>query len=125
MPEETAPILLQLAKEEYCYLTTTGRRTGNPHQIEIWFGAGDSYIYLMAGNHGSDWVLNLRKDPHVTVRIAKHGFQGMAYPVMDPQEQLSARHLLADKYEQWEEGRTLSEWAGTALVVRIDLVKQE
>ena len=26
-----------LAGETYCYLTTTGRVTGKPHTIEIWF----------------------------------------------------------------------------------------
>ncbi len=25
----------------YLYLTTTGRRSGNPHEIEIWFVAHD------------------------------------------------------------------------------------
>src|SRR5215210_3089845 len=26
-----------LAEENFCYLTTTGRITGRPHEIEIWF----------------------------------------------------------------------------------------
>ena len=29
--------LRQHAADDFCYLTTTGRRTGNPHEIEIWF----------------------------------------------------------------------------------------
>jgi hypothetical protein len=31
---------------QFCYLTTTGRRTGRAHTIEIWFGED-------AGRHGS------------------------------------------------------------------------
>jgi hypothetical protein len=31
-----------LADEEFCYLTTTGRVTGRPHEIEIWFALEDS-----------------------------------------------------------------------------------
>jgi hypothetical protein len=27
-----------LAEEDYCYLTTTGRVSGEPREIEIWFG---------------------------------------------------------------------------------------
>jgi hypothetical protein len=27
----------QLAAADYCYVTTTGRVTGNPHTIVIWF----------------------------------------------------------------------------------------
>ena len=27
-----------LINEEFCYLTTTGRVSGKPREIEIWFG---------------------------------------------------------------------------------------
>ena len=44
-----------LAQEEYCYLTTTGRVSGNPHEIEIWFGMKDNTLYLLSGGgHKSD-----------------------------------------------------------------------
>ena len=76
--QTVSDLLGNLAKEDYCYLTTTGRLTGNPHEIDIWFGVQNSSIYLMAGNHRSDWVKNLLKDPNVTVRIAKHNFMGTA-----------------------------------------------
>jgi deazaflavin-dependent oxidoreductase (nitroreductase family) len=115
-------LLTSLAKEDFCYLTTTGRVTGNPHQIEIWFGARDHNIYLMSGGREkADWVKNLRKDPNVTVRIASHHFHGTARLVADEQEELTARHLLADKYREREADGSLSEWAQTALVVAIDL----
>lgn len=122
MQENAAKLLSQLAKEDYCYLTTTGRVSGKPHQIEIWFGVNGSSIYLMAGNHRSDWVLNSRKDPHVTVRIGSHHFNGTTRIVSDEQEQTSMRYVLAEKYQEWDDGRTLSEWARTALVVGIDLL---
>jgi deazaflavin-dependent oxidoreductase (nitroreductase family) len=121
MPKDVSELLSQLAKEDYCYLTTTGRVSGRPHEIEIWFGAGDAGIYLMAGDHRSDWVRNLLKDPAVQVRIGRHRFNGAARLVRDEHEELSARYMLAEKYQEWEDGRTLSEWARTALVVGIDL----
>src|SRR5439155_642959 len=56
--------------EDFCYVTTTGRRTGNPHQIEIWFGSDGDTIYLLSGGGDrSDWFKNLRADPAVLVRI--------------------------------------------------------
>lgn len=118
-------ILSSLAKEEYCYLTTRGRLTGRPHQIEIWFALRDSILYLMAGNHRSDWVKNLLKDPHVTVRIAKHHFAGTARLVSEEQEEIMARNMLADKYNERETDGSLSEWARTALAVAIDLKEGE
>lgn len=37
--EDITAILAQLANEDFCYMTTTGRVSGRPHEIEIWFGA--------------------------------------------------------------------------------------
>ena len=126
MQDRAAELLSQLAKEDFCYLTTIGRVSGKSHQIEIWFGARESTIYLMAGNHRSDWVLNSLQDPHVTVRIAGHHFNGTAHLVSDEQEQMAVRHLLAQKYNEWDDdGSTLSEWARTALVVGFDLLLAE
>lgn len=115
-------LLANLVKEDFCYLTTTGRVSGRLHQIEIWFGAQNSSIYLMAGgSYGSDWVKNLLKDPNVRVKIAEHEFTGIARLVKDELEETTARNLLADKYKEREVDGSLSEWARTALPVAIDL----
>ena len=118
--------LSNLSTEEYCYLTTTGRVTGKLHEIEIWFVIHDTTLHLLAGGkHESDWVKNLIQNPSVTVRIAKHTFAGKARIVTDEKEEMRARTALAEKYQEWEEGRTLSQWARTALPVAIDLHQRE
>ncbi len=114
--------LASLKTEEYCYLTTKGRVSGKPHEIEIWFGVNEGKLYLLSGGkEKSDWVKNLLKDSNVSVRIAKQTFKGIARIVKDKKEDEMARYLLAEKYQEWEGGRTLSEWARTALVVGIDV----
>jgi deazaflavin-dependent oxidoreductase (nitroreductase family) len=120
--ESPTALFIRLAKENYCYVTTTGRKSGNPHEIEIWFGLKRRSLYLLSGNgEDSDWVKNMRALPRVTVRIAKHTFSGAVRFVSDEEEEKMARKLLATKYEQWHEGRPFSRWARTALVVAIDL----
>jgi len=115
-------LLSTVKDQDYCYLTTTGRVSGHSHEIEIWFGINDSILYLLSGGGDkSDWVKNLLKNPSVTVRIAKHTFIGTARPVTDDAEDTKARYMLAEKYQEWEEGRTLSQWARTALPIAIDL----
>ena len=114
-------LLSGLAKEEYCYLTTIGRVTEKPHEIEIWFGARESTLYLLSGSNSSDWVKNLLKTPSVTVRIGKYTFAGTARVVKEKEEDTTARYLIAEKYQEWEEGKRLSEWARTALPIAIDL----
>jgi deazaflavin-dependent oxidoreductase (nitroreductase family) len=114
--------LNDLKNEDYCYLTTTGRVTGNPHEIEIWFGLNETTLYLLSGGGDkSDWVKNLLKNPSVTVRVAKRTFSATARIVKDEAKQMLARNMLADKYKERESDGSLSEWARTALVVGIDL----
>jgi deazaflavin-dependent oxidoreductase (nitroreductase family) len=114
-------LLSTLASQEYCYLTTTGRVSGHPHEIEIWFGLQDSTLYLLSGSHRSDWVKNLLQNPDVSVRIAKHTFSGTARLVKNEQEEITARNMLADKYKERESDGSRSEWARTALPVAIEL----
>jgi len=121
-PDELAKRLAPLKGEDYCYITTQGRVSGRPHEIEIWFGIWDSTLYLLSGGGDkSDWVRNLLKNPMVRVRIAKHTFTGTARLVSDEKEDRAARRMLAEKYQEWSEGKPLSDWARTALPVGIDL----
>ncbi len=115
-------ILLSLSSEDFCYLTTKGRVSGRSHEIEIWFGVHGNTLYLLSGGgEGSDWVKNLLKEPAVTVRITEHNFAGIARVVSNEEEDTTARFMLAEKYQEWKEGKTLSDWARTALPVAIDL----
>jgi len=111
-----------LAEEHYCYLTTTGRITGKPHEIEIWFSCRDNTLYLLSqGMDRSDWVKNLLKNPSVTVRIREQTFQATARLVEDKDEELAARNLHADKYNERKVNGSLNGWAKSALVVGIDI----
>lgn len=119
-------LLAHLASEDFCYLTTTGRVSGRAHEIEIWFALNNATLYLLSGGMDqSDWVKNLLKDPSVRVRIANHKFAATARIVKNKQEEMMARYMLAEKYQEWEDGKTLSEWARTALPVAIDLPQND
>jgi len=109
--------LTRFDREEYCYLTTRGRKTGNPHEIEIWFVVHENTLYLMSGGGTkSDWVKNLMKEPNVSLRIAGQTFTASARVGADKDEK-QIRNLMADKYKEREADGSLSEWAQTALVV--------
>jgi len=111
-----------LANEEYCYVTTKGRVTGKPHEIEIWFGAiGDTIYLLSGGGDKAEWVKNMRVQPWVEVRIGKHNFKGQVRFELKTEEETQVRELLAAKYQGWRKGRRLSEWARSALAVAIEL----
>ena len=120
MPNQM-PNLDGLVAESFCYLTTTGRVTGRPHEIEIWFSLVPKTrtLYMLAGGDGADWVKNLRRDPAVTVRIADEALKGRARVVEDAGEDELARRLLVEKYER--RPGSLSGWRRRALPVAVDL----
>jgi deazaflavin-dependent oxidoreductase (nitroreductase family) len=110
-----------LASEQYCYLTTTGRKSGEPREIEIWFGLEGTTLYMLSGGRNrSNWVLNLMSDSDVKVRIGESRFDGRARIVTNVEEDARARELLLDKYAADYSG-DLSDWGRTALPVAVDL----
>lgn len=113
-----------VADDDYCYLTTTGRISGRPHTIEIWFALVGSTLYLLAGGRlGADWVRNLRRNPEVSVRIREATFSGRARALEEGDDDAAARRLLVEKYQPRYSG-DLTEWGRTALPVAIDLLTE-
>ncbi len=111
----------ELGSLDYCYVTTTGRTSGRPHTIEIWFAlAGDRVYLLSGGGDASDWVQNLRVHPTIGLRIGGRDMLAQAHVVEDPDEDELARRLVMEKYQPGYAG-DLEEWRRTALPVRIDL----
>ncbi len=112
--------LARWADESFCYLTTTGRRTGQAHRIEIWFATHAGRVYLLAGGREhSDWVRNLRANPRVIVQLGNQTRAGSARLLEpDTDEDRLARQLLVAKYTAVEDD--LEEWGRTALPVAID-----
>jgi deazaflavin-dependent oxidoreductase (nitroreductase family) len=109
---------------DFCYLTTTGRKTGLDRTIEIWFSLERDTVYLLSGGGSSaHWVKNLRADKRVKVKIGRKTYPGAARFVRAADEDGKARRLLAAKYEAWEPGQRLSSWARNSLVVAVDLAE--
>ena len=124
-PSSIASELAAHIGDDFCYLTTRGRVTGNPHEIEIWFAldtAVPTTLFLMAGaGDDSDWVRNLRADPAVTARVGDTTYVARAR-VVDPEsdEDERARTLVHDKFAPRYSG-DLTDWRGRALPVAIEI----
>lgn len=107
--------------DDFCYLTTTGRRTGRPHRIEIWYALDGGTLYLLAGGgRSSDWVQNLSTDPAVTVEIDGVIRPARARVLEAVEEAELARSLVFTKYSARYDGDLVS-WRARALPVGIDL----
>lgn len=113
------------AGTECCDVTTVGRVTGRPHEIEIWFGVAGDTVYLVSGNGPTaDWYRNALAHPEVVVRFGTQRHRGLARPVLDGDERRRAGDLMGAKYPAWDGdpaiGLTRHAWCYEVPVLAID-----
>jgi deazaflavin-dependent oxidoreductase (nitroreductase family) len=92
--------------EQFLYLTTRGRQSGLPREIEIWFTRFEYAFYVIAEHATSNWVRNLQADRKVTFRLsgaARPARARVLDPVADADRIEIVRQLSRDKYG-WGEG---------------------
>ena len=107
--------------DDYCYVTTTGRRSGRPHRIEIWYATHGDTLYLLAGGgRTSDWVQNLCAEPTVVVELDGDTRPARARVIEPGEEMERARMLVHAKYAPRNSG-DLTSWRDRALPVALDL----
>lgn len=114
-------------------ITTTGRRSGKPRRIEIWFYRFDGSIYLSGrpGSRTRDWLANLIAEPRFTFHL-KHGvvadLSAVATVITDRHER---RRVLAefvnefnDRHAVDDEPRAvLDDWVERSPLARVRFVE--
>jgi deazaflavin-dependent oxidoreductase (nitroreductase family) len=97
----------ELRGQPYLYLTTVGRKTGLPREIEIWFVVHEQSFYVFAeGFHRAQWVKNIARNSHVTVRMGDNRLEAVAQaldPAGDAAEWRAVQDLARQKYG-WGDG---------------------
>ncbi len=130
MTDPTQPIALSAAeaREQFCYLITTGRVSGKAHEIEMWFathpdGTDMTAVYCLSGGRDrSDWVKNVRANPALKIRIGPTTYAATGAVIEREAEEPRAREALAAKYHGWSGGELPNEWAKESLPVGFRLV---
>jgi deazaflavin-dependent oxidoreductase (nitroreductase family) len=113
--------LLQLAEEDFCYLTTIGRISGRPHTIEIWFALHEQTFYMLSGGRDKpDWVKNALHTPRVQLKINDSIFNGTARLITNIDEDSLARKIVFEKYVP-RTSDDLVDWSRTSLPIAIDI----
>ena len=93
-----------MANQQYLYLTTTGHKTGNPHEIEIWYVQHEDCYYLVADHsENAHWVQNIRANAKVTFRVGTLTFKGTGSIPMDAELITTVKAKMDDKYN-WSAG---------------------
>jgi deazaflavin-dependent oxidoreductase (nitroreductase family) len=103
-------------------ISTTGRKTGNPHRIDIIFHFFDERIYLsgMPGRK-KDWVVNLLANPEFAFHI-KQSFQrdlpALAKTVSDNKMR---KKVLAFITSKWDDVQDLEMWVESGTLIEVEL----
>jgi deazaflavin-dependent oxidoreductase (nitroreductase family) len=98
---------LIVTASKFLYLTTTGRVSGEPREIEIWFAERAGRFYLIAEHRErANWVRNIQAKPEVKMRVGDRELVGTARIVHDSQEPelTSAVKALFDAKYGWSDG---------------------
>ena len=111
-----APILYyklglgEMLGKRFLLLTTTGRKTGKPHNTPleyVYSPKEDSYRVSPGWGGNTDWYKNLRHNPYVTVQVGRLMFEAVAEPAPDEETAeymltASKRHPSMDKvWNRW------------------------
>ncbi|MEZ4662414.1 MAG: nitroreductase family deazaflavin-dependent oxidoreductase [Caldilineaceae bacterium] len=90
-----------LDRDETIDITTTGRNSGQPRRIEIWFRRVDGRTYITGTPGPRDWFANLQANPRFVFHL-KQSMQAdlpaTARVITDPAER---RRILADPVMRW------------------------
>jgi deazaflavin-dependent oxidoreductase (nitroreductase family) len=99
------------AAQSFLYLTTTGRVSGLPRTIEIWFVEREGRFYVVAERReNAQWVQNLQRDGAVLFRVGTRDETGPRAPatariVLEEEDDVLAevKSLMDAKYG-WSDG---------------------
>jgi len=112
----------RIADEKYIYLTTRGRKTGNPHTVELWFAIAGEKIYLSHEGAYSDWMKNILAGVEVEFKIGKIQFKGNARIAQAGEAFELGKHALYHKYYGEADEDTINDWFSESTIIEISMI---
>ena len=113
--------LAKIASRKTLHLTTTGRRTGKRHTVEVWFAAGKDKLYLSHEGKETDWMKNIKKNSKVTMAIGDRKFEGKATYLQDgTDESWRGKVALYEKYYGNSTKEVIEDWFSLSKVIMVE-----
>jgi deazaflavin-dependent oxidoreductase (nitroreductase family) len=113
--------LADVRSAKFIHLTTTGRRTGKLHTVELWFAVNDGKVYLSHEGEETDWMRNIKKNAWVIFEISGKNFAGKAQ-YLDEDEARIAKVALCEKYYGKASKEVIEDWFSLSKLLLIDAV---
>jgi deazaflavin-dependent oxidoreductase (nitroreductase family) len=110
-----------LERDRTIDITTTGRKTGLPRRIEIWFHNLDGHLYITGLPGRRDWYANLQVNPDFIFHLKESiraDLPAKARPIVDEAER---RAVLARILPNLGRQTDLDEWVVRSPLVEVEL----
>jgi deazaflavin-dependent oxidoreductase (nitroreductase family) len=114
----------RISDEKCIYLTTRGRKTGNPHTVELWFAMAGKKIYLSHEGEYTDWMKNILENGRVEFKIGKIQFQGNARIAEVWEVFELGKHALYLKYYGKADEDTIDDWFSESTITEISMIEK-
>lgn len=98
MDSRLAERLQRVARKQTLQLTHYGRKSGQPHQVTIWFMVDGESIFLATANVDRHWVKNVKQTPHVKMQVGAETFEGAARFIESAEEHRQVMARMREKY---------------------------
>lgn len=119
----TPDVRSALASDMTIDITTTGRHSGQPRRIEIWFLNIEGTLYIAGTPGPRDWLANLRAEPRFTFHLKQRvvaDLDAVATEVHDVDER---RAVFESAEAGWYRGQCpVARLVDSAPLVRVNLV---
>lgn len=108
-----------LARDRVIDITTTGRISGRPSRVEMWFHNLDGEIYISGSPGTRDWYANLLATPDFTFHLKKSlvtDLPARATPITDPD---ARRSIMARILRGINSSGNLDDWVARSPLVAV------
>jgi deazaflavin-dependent oxidoreductase (nitroreductase family) len=110
-----------LERDQTIDITTTGRKTGLPRRIEIWFHNLDGHLYITGLPGRRDWYANVQANSEFIFHLKESvqaDLSARARPIVDETER---RAILTRILQNLGGQRDLEEWVARSPLVEVEL----
>jgi deazaflavin-dependent oxidoreductase (nitroreductase family) len=111
-----------LEQDQTIDITTTGRKSGKPRRIEIWFHNLSGRLYITGTPGRRDWYANMRANPRFTFHLKRStqaNLPAIARPILDEKER--QRVLARVLNNVGRDPSQLDEWVKNSPLVEVEL----
>jgi len=116
-----AAIERALTTDSLIDMTTIGRKTGNPHTVEIAFHNFDGVLYISGMPGPRDWYANLVANPQFTFHLKQSTQADLAARATPITDETERRRVLTKIVQKWNRQEQLESFVQSSPLVEVQL----